>query len=299
MHFHKVAVLYGGDSSEREVSLQSGEAVATVLKKAGLNIYLFDPSCEPLENLKKIGVEVVFNLLHGGWGENGEIQAALHMLGISQTGSKAKACMLAFDKYLTKLIWQSIGLKTAPFSLIREEGDLNKAEALGFPLFLKPLTEGSSVGVRKVKSKQELIQEFSQLKKQHPVLIAEEFLNGGEYSCAIVGETALPVIKIEPTNEFYDYESKYLRNDTRYLCPALLTEQEGKIAQSLAKSAFASVGGEGFGRVDFMRNAQGDFSLLEINMVPGMTSHSLMPMAAKVAGLSFQELCLRILSYAS
>lgn len=299
MCFHRVAVLYGGDSSEREVSLQSGEAVAVALKKAGLDIYLFDPSHEPLENLKRMGVEAVFNVLHGGWGENGEMQAVLHMWGIPQTGSKAKACMLAFDKYLTKLIWQNMGLKTAPFFLIQEEEDLNKAEALGFPLFLKPLTEGSSVGVRKIKNKQELIQEFVHLKKQHSMLMAEEFLSGGEYSCSIIGETALPVIKIEPVNEFYDYESKYLSDKTRYLCPALLTEKEEKNARCLAKAAFESVGGKGLGRVDFMRNAQGDFSLLEINMVPGMTSHSLMPMAAKVAGLSFQELCLRILSYAS
>ncbi|MCV2503111.1 MAG: D-alanine--D-alanine ligase, partial [Neisseriaceae bacterium] len=210
MKFNKVAVLYGGKSSEREVSLASGKAVHQALKAKGVNAELFDPATQEIFELKKQGFDAAFIVLHGGSGENGEIQACLQMMAIPYTGSDSRACVLSDDKYLTKIVWGSKNLPIADYVLITDESKLDACEQLGFPLFIKPTCEGSSVGVHKIKNKAELLEVYKELSKQYSAIIAEAFLSGGEFSCPIIGGEALPVVKIEPSNEFYDYEAKYL-----------------------------------------------------------------------------------------
>ncbi|MFZ1547546.1 MAG: D-alanine--D-alanine ligase [Candidatus Nitrotoga sp.] len=292
----KVAVLYGGRSAEREISLKSGSAVLTALLKSGVNAHPFDPAEQDLHKLLEGGFQRAFIALHGRFGEDGTVQGALELMNIPYTGSGVLASALAMDKWRSKLVWQAAGLPIPAYEMLDASSDLAAiANRLGLPLFIKPANEGSSVGISKVKKASELLAAYAEAAKHDKLVMAEVFISAGEYTVAILGEQALPVIKIEPANEFYDYEAKYLRNDTRYLCPAGLSQEKETEMQRLALQGFALIGGAGWGRVDFLVDETGQPYLLEINTVPGMTDHSLVPMAARQAGMSFEQLVLTIL----
>ncbi len=297
--FGKVAVLLGGRSAEREVSLNSGAAVLAALKRCGVDAYAFDPAVQNLQALAEEGFDRVFIALHGRYGEDGTVQGALELLGIPYTGSGVMASALGMDKWRTKLVWQAANLPVPDYALLDEHSDWQAvAQQLGLPLFVKPANEGSSVGISKVKAVSELPVAYREAARHDKLVLAESFIGGGEYTVAILGEQALPVIKIEPANEFYDYEAKYLRDDTRYLCPSGLSAAQEEEMQLLAKQSFALIGGQGWGRVDFLVNEAGQQYLLEVNTSPGMTDHSLVPMAARQAGMSFEQLVLNILELA-
>ncbi|MGC2049686.1 MAG: D-alanine--D-alanine ligase [Gallionella sp.] len=297
--FGKVAVLLGGRSAEREVSLKSGAAVLAALQRSGVDAYPFDPAVQNLQALVDDGFDHVFIALHGRFGEDGTVQGALELLGIPYTGSGVLASALGMDKWRTKLVWQASGLPVPDYTLLDQDSDWKAvAHQLGLPLFVKPANEGSSVGISKVKTLGELPGAFRAALTHDKLVLAESYIGGGEYTVAILGEQALPVIKIEPANEFYDYEAKYLSNETRYLCPSGLSVAQESEMQRLAKRSFALIGGQGWGRVDFLMDVAGKFYLLEANTSPGMTDHSLVPMAARQSGMSFEQLVLRILELA-
>lgn len=292
----KVAVLYGGRSAEREISLKSGAAVLAALLKSGIDAQPFDPAEQDLHKLLEGGFQRAFIALHGRFGEDGTMQGALELMNIPYTGSGVLASALAMDKWRSKLVWQAAGLPIPAYEMLNAASDLTTVvKRLGLPLFIKPANEGSSVGISKVKKISEMQAAYAEAAKHDKLVIAEAFISGGEYTVAILGEQALPVIKIEPANEFYDYEAKYLRNDTRYLCPAGLSQEKEAEMQRLALQGFALIGGTGWGRVDFLMDEAGQPYLLEVNTVPGMTDHSLVPMAARQAGMSFEQLVLTIL----
>ncbi len=298
----KVAVLAGGFSAEREVSLNSGRAILAALQSKGVDAHLFDPAERDLSALKTDGFQAAFNILHGTYGEDGTVQGALEALGIPYTGSGVLTSALGMDKYRSKLIWQALDLPVPPFTVLHDDSDFAAVAAeLGLPLFIKPAAEGSSVGVYKVKTTAELEARYRELHGQnlHGEILAERFMSGGEYTCAIVGGQALPTIRIIPANEFYDYEAKYLLDNTVYQCPSDLDETQEKEMRSLALRAFEALGGrDSWARVDFLRDENGKLYLLEINTVPGMTDHSLVPKAALEAGIGFADLCLIILQTA-
>ncbi len=297
--FGKVAVLFGGRSAEREVSLKSGAAVLAALLKSGVDAHEFDPATGNLQALKDEGFDMAFIALHGRFGEDGTVQGALELLGIPYTGSGVMASALGMDKWRSKLVWQAGGLPIPEYLMLDEQSkDHEVVEKLGLPLFVKPANEGSSVGISKVKAESDLHEAYRQAVKHDSLVIAERSISGGEYTVAILGDVALPVIKIEPAGEFYDYEAKYLRDDTRYLCPSGLDDVREKKMQRLAKQAFALIGGQGWGRVDFLMDGEGNMYVLEANTSPGMTDHSLVPMAARQAGIDFEELVLRVLELA-
>lgn len=298
--FGKVAVLMGGFSSERAVSLDSGRAVLAALRSKGINAHAFDPQERPLYELATHGFDRAFNILHGTYGEDGVVQGALEALGIPYTGCGVAASAIGMDKFRSRLVWEHFHLPCVPFEVLHEHTDFAAIEVrLGLPLFVKPSAEGSSVGVKKIKQPGELAQAYRELQQYHGLILAEKAISGGEYTCGILGEKALPSIRIIPQTEFYDYEAKYNRDDTVYLCPSDLNEQDECTIRRLACQAYATLGGRGWGRVDFLRDDQGQFYVLEINTVPGMTSHSLVPKAAQETGLSFADLCVEILSYAT
>ncbi|MDD4912727.1 MAG: D-alanine--D-alanine ligase [Sideroxydans sp.] len=297
--FGKVAVLFGGRSAEREVSLKSGAAVLAALQRSGVDAHAFDPAKRDLHNLLDERFDRVFIALHGRYGEDGTVQGALELMGIPYTGSGVMASSIAMDKWRTKMIWQAAGLPIPDFMLINENSDWDAVVArLGLPLFVKPANEGSSVGISKVKQVSELKAAYEEAAKHDKLVIAERFIGGGEYTAAILNGRALPVIKIEPANEFYDYEAKYLRDDTRYLCPCGLSAEQETEMQALAQQGFAVIGGQGWGRVDFLRGTDGKAYLLEVNTSPGMTDHSLVPMAARQAGIAFEQLVVQVLDQA-
>jgi len=303
--FGKVAVLFGGKSAEREVSLKSGAAVLAALKRSGVDAHAFDPAVQDLQSLRDEGYERAFIALHGRFGEDGTVQGALELLGIPYTGSGVLASALGMDKWRTKLVWQAAQLPVPNYALLDAHSDWDAVvRQLGLPLFVKPANEGSSVGISKVKRAEQLQAAYREAAKHDKLVIAESFIGGGEYTVAILcdaakgGDQALPVIKIEPASEFYDYEAKYFRDDTRYLCPCGLdTEKEAEM-QRLARQAFALIGGQGWGRVDFLMDETGRPYLLEVNTAPGMTDHSLVPMAARQAGIGFDQLVVKILERA-
>ncbi|MDR1848443.1 MAG: D-alanine--D-alanine ligase [Zoogloeaceae bacterium] len=295
-HFGKVAVLMGGISSEREVSLNSGKAVLAALQAQGIDAHAFDPAHESLDALKAF--QRVFIALHGGYGENGAIQGALEIMGIPYTGSGVMASAIGMDKFRTKLIWQAVGLPVPEYAMLDAASDFDAVERrLGLPMFVKPACDGSSVGVFMVTKPGELKSAYESARRYGEVIMAEEGITGGEYTVGIVGDKALPIVKIEPATAFYDYEAKYLRDDTRYICPAELPPEKAAEIQAGAKKAFDALGCAGWGRVDFLMDAAGRHYFLEANTAPGMTSHSLVPMAAKVSGLSFEKLVLNVLSF--
>lgn len=297
--FGKIAVLFGGKSAEREVSLKSGAAVLAALLRSGVDAHPFDPATRSLQELKDQGFAAAFIALHGRFGEDGTVQGALELLDIPYTGSGVMASALGMDKWRTKMVWQAAGLPIPAYAMLDAGSDAAMVIGkLGLPLFVKPANEGSSVGISKVKAIGELQAAYQEAVKYDSLVIAESFIGGGEYTAAILGEQVLPVIKIEPANEFYDYEAKYLRDDTRYLCPSGLSAAQEAEMQSLAKHAFNLIGGQGWGRVDFLMSDLGNPYVLEVNTSPGMTDHSLVPMAARQAGISFEQLVLRILELA-
>ena len=295
----KVAVLFGGKSAEREVSLKSGAAVLAALLRSGVDAHAFDPATRNLQELKDQGYQRAFIALHGRYGEDGTVQGALELLGIPYTGSGVMASALGMDKWRSKLVWQAAGLPIPAYQMLEAGFDAGAVvKNLGLPLFVKPACEGSSVGISKVKAESELAVAYLEATRHDTLVMAESFVGGGEYTVAILGAQALPVIKIVPANEFYDYEAKYLRDDTRYLCPCGLSAEQEAGMQRLAQQAFALIGGQGWGRVDFLMGETGQPYVLEANTSPGMTDHSLVPMAARQAGISFEQLVLQVLGMA-
>lgn len=296
--FGRVAVLLGGKSAEREVSLHSGSRVLAALQRQGVDAYAFDPAERKLDELA--GFDRAFIALHGRYGEDGTIQGALELMHIPYTGSGVMASAVGMDKWRTKLLWRSVGLAIPDFVMLDASSDLPAVESqLGLPLFVKPACEGSSIGVSKVRNPGELNSAYLEAVKHDPLVIAEQGLFGGEYTVAILGDEALPIIKIEPATEFYDYDAKYLRDDTTYRCPCGLSEARELELRAQALEAFRVLGCRGWGRVDFLMDEQGSAYFLEVNTSPGMTDHSLVPMAARVAGISYDDLVVRVLALAT
>jgi len=294
--FGKVAVLYGGTSTEREVSLVSGAAVLAALQRRGINAQGIDPRSTPLAQLPSQGFDRVWIALHGPGGEDGTVQGALEVLGLPYTGSGVLGSALGMDKLRTKRLAAAMGVMTADSVVLRTVADCAAAlERLGLPMIVKPATQGSSVGMSKVTTAEELEPAFRAAAAVDDVVFAEKWITGAEYTVAVLHRRVLPAIRIEAANAFYDYEAKYKRNDTKYHCPAGLSAQAEAHMASLALAAFDAVGAEGWGRADFMADHTGRPLLLEINTVPGMTDHSLVPMAARAAGIDFEELCWQVL----
>lgn len=297
--FGKVAVMMGGTSSEREVSLMSGKGVLTALLSQCVDAHAFDPAHQSLAELRTDGFQRVFICLHGQAGENGILQGVLESMHMPYTGCGVMASAIGMDKWRCKMLWQGAGLPVPEFALLDEKTDFAAvAEQLGLPVFVKPANEGSSVGISKAKTVAELETAYHEARRYDPIVLAERFIGGGEYTCAIVGDQALPTIRILPATEFYDYQAKYFRDDTQYLCPSDLSAEQEQEMRSLALAGFRAIGGRGWGRVDFLRDENDRLYLLEANTSPGMTSHSLVPMAAKQAGMSYEMLCLKILGMA-
>ena len=294
--FGKVGVLMGGNSAEREVSLKSGAAVLAALQRQGVDAHAFDPAKRSLGDLAMAEFDRVFIALHGRYGEDGCIQGALELMGLPYTGSGVMASAIGMDKWRTKLLWQAAGLPTPDWALLEANSDFAAIEKqLGLPIFVKPSREGSSIGMSKVKQPGELKAAYEKAAEFDSLVLAEKFVDGGEFTCAILGGQPLPMIHLVPKNEFYDYEAKYLRDDTEYRCPCDLPAEQEKAIQVLCLRAFNVVGCQGWGRVDVMLDSKANPYLLEINTSPGMTDHSLVPMSARVAGIDFDSLCLRIL----
>ncbi|WP_272668433.1 D-alanine--D-alanine ligase [Providencia sp. PROV038] len=302
----KVAVLLGGSSAEREVSLQSGNAVLAGLRQAGVDAHTIDPQDFPVETLKDAGFNKVFIALHGRGGEDGTLQGLLETLNLPYTGSGVMASALSMDKLRTKQLWQGAGLSVSPYVYLTQqqykqashEQIVAKVQLLGLPLIVKPSLEGSSVGMSKVDSLESLPAALDLAFQFDETLLIEKWLSGPEFTVAVLGDNTLPSIRIQPPGIFYDYEAKYLSDETQYFCPSGLGEQlESELAE-LALKAYQAVGCEGWGRVDVMQDNDGQFYLLEVNTSPGMTSHSLVPMAARQAGMSFSQLVVQILKLA-
>lgn len=296
--YGKVAVMLGGNSAERPVSLNSGAAVLAALTRQGVDAHGFDPATRTLVDLIAGEFDRVFIALHGRYGEDGCIQGALELLDLPYTGSGVMASAIGMDKWRTKLLWRAAGLPTADWEILTADSDFAAAEKkLGLPIFVKPAREGSSIGMSKVTEHGALQAAYEIAAGHDPLVLAEKFIDGAEFTVAILGPAALPLIRLEPAKEkaFYDFEAKYLRDDTRYHCPAGLSDAQETALRQLALDAFRLVDGRGWGRVDLMLDSLGNPYLLEVNTSPGMTDHSLVPMAARVAGLDFDGLCLKIL----
>lgn len=297
--FGRVAVLYGGTSAERDVSLKSGAAVLAALQGAGVNAFGIDAGVDLAERLIAERPDRVFIALHGRGGEDGSLQGLLECLQLPYTGSGVMASALGMDKLRTKQVWQSLGLPTPAYAVLRDEQECAAVvERLGTPLIIKPIHEGSSIGMAKVHSLDELKAAWQQALKYDDVALVEQWVTGAEFTVGILDGQALPAIRLSTPNTFYDYQAKYLANDTQYQCPCgLPPEREAELAE-LCLQAFSAVGCRGWGRVDLMQDSDGNFYLLEVNTSPGMTDHSLVPMAAAAAGLSFTDLVLAILASA-
>ena len=295
MSLIKVAVLYGGESAEREVSLRSGEAVGKALIDLGYKVELFDTKSRDLSELKSMNIDCTFIALHGRGGEDGCVQGALEYLQIPYTGSGVLGSALSMDKTRSKQIWRAIGLPTANFE-VGYKSDFKPQDAqqilakLNGKVMVKPAHEGSSIGMAKAESVEQLVNALEEAFGFDEQVLIEEWINGPEYTVAVLGNDALPVIHMETPREFYDYEAKYQSNSTQYHCPSHLSEVDEKSIQALALKAFKATNAEGWGRVDVMRTAEGEWQLLEVNTVPGMTETSLVPKAAKVFGLTFPQL---------
>jgi D-alanine-D-alanine ligase len=296
--FGKVAVLLGGPSSEREISLMSGNAVLAALREKGVDAYAFDPAQRDLWELKRDGFSRAFIALHGRFGEDGTVQGALETLKIPYTGSGVMASALAMDKWRTKLLWLASGIPTPRYRVVDERTDWMRVVAeLGLPLIVKPAREGSTIGINKVTrvDHDELALAYADAAKHDPLVLVEEFVAGQELTASIVNGRALPLIRIEAPHGNYDYHSKYFSDETRYFCPAGLPEDAEMEIRAMSLRAFDVVGCRGWGRVDLILRADGTFSLLEVNTSPGMTGHSLVPMAARQIGMAFPDLCVEIL----
>ncbi len=294
--FGRVAVLLGGDSTEREVSLLSGHAVLAALQARGVDAHAFDPRDRKLTSLLDERFDRAWIALHGPGGEDGTLQGALEYLGMPYTGSGVMGSAIGMDKLRTKRLAQAVGVATADYVVLRGPVDFELAlERLGLPMIVKPATQGSSVGIAKVERAEDLARAYQAAVALEPVVFAEPWISGKEYTVAVLQGRALPSIRIETPKTFYDYEAKYFRDDTRYFCPSGLSEPAEQHLGALAVAAFDAVGASGWGRADFMMDVTGRPLLLEINTVPGMTSHSLVPMAARAVGIEFDELVWRVL----
>jgi D-alanine-D-alanine ligase len=297
--FGKVAVLLGGKSAEREISLMTGGNVIAALQRKGLDVLRFDPAERALSELRQEGVQRVFIALHGRHGEDGTVQGALEWMGIPYTGSGVMASALCMDKLRTKLVWQSSGVPTPRGETINAETDWAAlAQRLGLPLIVKPAHEGSSIGITKVSAVEHLQAAYALAAKHDALVIAEEFIAGRELTAAFLGEHALPLVRIEAPQGNYDYQNKYFNDDTRYHCPSGLPAAQESEIQALVMRAVYALGCSGWGRADLILRDDGSPCLLEMNTIPGMTGHSLVPMAARAAGIDFDDLALRILELA-
>ncbi|MBA4141503.1 MAG: D-alanine--D-alanine ligase [Nitrosospira sp.] len=297
--FGKVAVLLGGRSAERGISLQSGKAVLDALRRRGVDAHPFDPSEQPMEALLRQGFERAHIALHGRYGEDGTVQGALELMGLPYTGSGVLASALAMDKWRTKLLWQAGGISTPRHLLLDEQSDFDAvARDLGLPMIVKPVREGSTIGLSKVVDAKDLPAARRLAALHDSMVLAEQFIEGVELTAAILGDVTLPLVRIEAEGGLYDYEAKYVSNQTRYFCPSNLSTAQEHAIQAQALQAHRVLGCEGWGRVDLILDKSGQHHFLETNTSPGMTSHSLVPMAAKAAGISFDDLVLRILELA-
>lgn len=294
--FGRVAVLMGGRSAEREISLKSGHAVLTALIEQGIDAHKIDVGLDVSEQLSTDKFDRAFVILHGRGGEDGEIQGLLQSLALPYTGSDITGAVLSMNKMLSKQVWLQQGLPTARYQQVTLDTDIDALiSALGLPLIIKPVNEGSSIGMSKVNSASDLMAAIKLATQFDTEVIAESWIVGQEFTVAVLAEAALPVIQLKTPHEFYDFDAKYQANTTEYLCPSQLSEQDETHCQQLAVEAFKALRMSGWGRIDFMRDEAGQFYLLEANSVPGMTDHSLVPMAAKQAGLSFADLVWKIL----
>jgi len=297
----KLAVLYGGTSAERAVSLNSGKAIANGLKTAGFNVQLIDTQDYCLSDLVKLDIDRVFIALHGRGGEDGCVQGALQYMNIPYTGSDVLGSALSMDKIRSKQVFQALNLPTAAFAIVNkaeyQAGDADKVlQQLGNVVMVKPANEGSSIGMSKANNAEELHQALIAAFNYDQQVLVEAWIQGPEYTVAILGQTPLPAIHMETPHDFYDYDAKYQSTSTKYHCPCSLSAADEAELQSIALKAFNATGATGWGRVDVMRNNQGQWQLLEVNTVPGMTETSLVPKAAKVYGLSFSELVTKIVA---
>ncbi len=294
--FGRVAVLMGGRSAERAISLKSGGAVLAALQQQGVDAHGIDAGSDVLQQLEQGGFERVFIVLHGRGGEDGVIQGALETIGLPYTGSGVAASALAMDKYRSKLLWRALTLPTPAFVMIAGKGGLEAAAAIGFPLMIKPVHEGSSLGMTRVDDSRALEAAWRKAAGYDTAVMAERWITGGEYTAAVLGDEVLPLIRLETPHSFYDYAAKYQAESTRYHCPAGLSEEREAALRELAMQAFRSVGAAGWGRVDLLLDQEQQPWLIEVNTVPGMTDHSLVPMAARgVRGMGFERLVWRIL----
>ncbi|MEL0585078.1 MAG: D-alanine--D-alanine ligase [Candidatus Thiodiazotropha sp. (ex. Lucinoma kazani)] len=294
--FGRVAVLMGGHSAEREISLNSGGAVLTALQGKGIEAVGVDVGDDVLEQLIDGSYDRAFIMLHGRGGEDGVMQGALERIGLPYTGSGVLGSALAMDKFRTKAVWQGLGLPTPEAIAINKVEDLEIAAALGFPLIIKPGCEGSSIGMNKVENQDQLRQAWEEAKRYDPLVLAERWIVGDEYTTTILQGETLPMIRLETPHLFYDYQAKYSADTTRYHCPSSLEREQETTLQALCLQAFDVVGASGWGRVDLMLDKQGQPWLIEVNTVPGMTDHSLVPMSARAAGIDFEALVIRILA---
>ena len=295
--FGRVAVLYGGKSAEREVSLNSGAAVLDALSSAGVDVVGIDVGDDLLERLRSERIDRAFIVLHGRGGEDGSMQGLLECLGIPYTGSGILASALAMDKLRTKQVWKSLGIPTPHHAVLASENDcIEAAKELGFPLIVKPAHEGSSIGMAKVNNVEQLVAAWQDAARYDAQVLVEQWIQGPEYTIAVLRGQVLPPIGLGTPHVFYDYDAKYIANDTQYRVPSGLDSHKEEELIALTARACDAIGIEGWGRLDVMQDEQGRFWLLEVNTAPGMTSHSLVPMAARAAGLDFQQLVLAVLA---
>ncbi len=298
--FGKVAVVMGGSSAERDISLLSGKAVLAALLRAGVDAHPFDPAERDLGELRQQGFDRVFLILHGRGGEDGTIQGALEQMGLPYTGSGVMASAIAMDKWRTKMLWLAAGLPTPRYAILDASSDWDAvATELGLPIFVKPVHEGSSFGASKVTDASQLQAAWELAARYDSLVIAEEFISGAELTAPFLGDEALPLVRIEAPGGNYDYQNKYFTDAVRYHCPSGLPEAQERELQALILKAAAILGCRGWGRADLMLTSDGRPYLLEMNTAPGMTDHSLVPMAARTACISFDELVLRILAQAA
>lgn len=292
----RVGVLYGGTSAEREVSLDSGRAIFDSCQRLGAEVVDIDITDNVIDAITAANIDTAFIALHGGIGEDGRLQALLELMNIPYTGSGVESSVIAMNKILSKRIWQGIGLQTPSFFQLNKSSNFKEIlKNLNGSAIVKPANEGSSIGMAIVHSADELQVAFNNARQYDALVFAEELMTGPEYTVGVLGDEVLPVIKLETDNVFYDYDAKYLSDDTRYICPCGLSNDKEQALKKLSRWAFDSLDCQGWGRVDLMADHKGEFKVLEVNTVPGMTSHSLVPMAAKVAGYSFDDLISRIL----
>jgi D-alanine-D-alanine ligase len=296
----KVAVLMGGPSAEREISLISGKAVLEALRGRGVDAHAFDPAQREILELRREGFERVFIALHGRFGEDGTVQGALETLRIPYTGSGVMASALAMDKWRTKLVWHATGIPTPRFAMVTASTEWgNVLDLLGLPVIVKPVREGSTLGITKVTRAADLPAAYELAARYDPLVMAEEFVAGQELTASILGETPLPLVRIEAPEGNYDYRNKYFTNDTKYYCPAGLGEALEADIRAAALRSFRMLGCRGWGRGDLILRSDGSYSFLEMNTAPGMTGHSLVPIAARGAGIDYAELCMRVLADAT